>query len=167
MQFKKNISLVIGISIPLLMIIFVGLSIYLPGIFIKPKTNFIYYVGDSYYSNSYSVSSSHLVEIPSNYTGNLKTFPQTNKIYLYNVQKEDNTELSYSEAQKLFLDSNVTSPDGFEVKAGGSGGFFPFFGSYDGYYQKYLVGHNVSKKLKLLSGNQYGNTFHFLGWVKN
>ena len=39
---KKNITLILGISIPILMILFVAGSIYLPGLFIKPHFNFLY-----------------------------------------------------------------------------------------------------------------------------
>ena len=38
---KKHIPLIIGISIPILMILFVAGSIYLPGLFIKPGYNFL------------------------------------------------------------------------------------------------------------------------------
>lgn len=43
---KKNITLVIGISIPILMILFVAGSIYFPRLFIKPHFNFLYVSGD-------------------------------------------------------------------------------------------------------------------------
>lgn len=44
---KRDLSLLLGISLPVLMVIVITLSVYLPGLFIKPKTNFIYSVGYS------------------------------------------------------------------------------------------------------------------------
>lgn len=173
---KKNITLVVGITIPILMILFVAGSIYLPGLFIKPHFNFLYVSGDdSYYSYNngyqYTVQDGKLVrnEIQKPTNQNY-TPPRTEaKLYLYDVVKNESTEISFAGAQNLNVDSNIKSPDDFEVVYGSNGGgFFPFFyGGGADYNARYIKGHNVSKKLNLqLNGGSYYNNFRFIGWIK-
>ena len=173
---KKNITLVLGISIPILMILLVAGSIYLPGLFIKPHFNFLYVsVDDSYYNynngQQYSVQNDKLVknEIKQPENPNYNPPQGESKLYLYNVTKNESEEVSFSDAQNLNLDSNIKSPDDFEVVYGSRGdSFFPFFwGSGTDYNARYLTGHNVSRKLNLqLNGSSYYNNFRFLGWIK-
>lgn len=173
---KKNITLVIGISIPILMILFVAGSIYLPGLFTKPHFNFLYVSGDdssSYYNNGYqySVQNNKLVknEIKQLENQNYNPPRGESKLYFYDVKKDESREISFEEAQNLNLGSNIKSPDNFEVVYGSRGdGFFPFFwGGGTDYNTQYLKGHNVSKKLNLqLSGSSYYHNFRFLGWIK-
>lgn len=173
---KKNITLVLGISIPILMILFVAGSIYLPGLFIKPHFNFLYVSGDDYYYNynngqQYSVQNDRLVknEIKQPENPNYNPPRYEAKLYLYDVTKNESKEISFADAQNLNLDSNIKSPDDFEVVYGSrDDGFFPFFwGGGTDYNARYLKGHNVSKKLNLqLNGSSYYYNFRFLGWIK-
>lgn len=135
------------------MILFIACSIYLPGIFIKPKFNFLYAKGNYYYcSSQYSVQNGKLVknefEQPSNEI----------KFFIYDVVKDESREISFEEAQKLNLDSNIESPDGFKVVSGTS------------YNSQYLKGRNVTKKLNIQFSKEdnYHNydDFCFLGWIK-
>jgi hypothetical protein len=169
---KKNITLALGIAIPILMILFVAGSIYLPGIFIKPRVNFLYVSGDGYYYNQqqYSVQNEKLVknEITQieNYSNNQPKIAA--KLFIYDVAMNTGKEVSFDEAQKLNLDSNNISPDDFEIAQGGAGGgVFPFF-FYSGsdYNTRYLTGHNISKKLNIQTGGSYYDNFRFLGWIK-
>lgn len=170
--FKKNITLIVGISIPVLMIMLIAGSIYLPGIFIKPKVNFLYAYGDDYYGREkYSIQNGKLVkrennqyEPPSYYQP-----PGESKLYFYDVTKNESWEISFEDAQNLNLDNSAKSSDGFEViSRSGGDGFFPFFGgSSSDYNARYLKGHNVSKKLNLQrKGGSYYYDFRFLGWIK-
>lgn len=171
---KKNITLVLGISIPILMILAVAISIYLPGLFVKPQYNFLYVSDDGYYYNGYeyTVNNGKLIrnEMQQPENGNYYPPRGESKLYIYNVEKNDATEIIFDQAQNLSLDSNVKSPDDFEVVTGSHGdGFFPFFfgGDNTDYNARYLKGHNVSKKLNLqLKGSYYYNNFRFLGWTK-
>jgi len=174
---KKNITLVFGISIPILMILFVAGSIYLPGLFIRPHFNFLYVSNnDSYYYNhnngyEYAVQSNRLVRSemrqPENQNYNP---PQVElKLYVYDVVENKAKEISFADAQNLNLDSNVISPDDFEIVYGSRGdSSFPFFwGGRTDYNTRYLKGHNVSKKLNLqLNGSSHYNNFRFIGWIK-
>ena len=87
MDAKKNIPLILGLSIPILMILFVAGSIYLPGLFVQPKFNFLYAMGDDYYyGRHYSVQNGRLikneVEYPE-YVGNRTE----SSLYIYDVVK--------------------------------------------------------------------------------
>ena len=171
---KKNISLVLGIAIPVLMIVFVAASIYLPRLFAQqPKVNFLYASGEDYYSNvqQYSVQSDKVVknEIPLRQKGDLNPPFAGPKLFVHDVAKNESKEISFEEAQRLNLDSGLKSPDGFEIVYGSRGDdFFPFSSGMD-YNTHYLKGHSISAKLNLQSSGQYysNNNFRFLGWIKN
>jgi hypothetical protein len=96
---KKNISLVIGVSIPILMILFVAGSIYLPGLFIKPQFSFLYVSGDDYYygQQQYSVQDGKLVknEIKPPENQNYNPPRGESKLYLYDVVKNESREVSF------------------------------------------------------------------------
>lgn len=88
-------------------------------------------------------------------------------LYIYDATKNLSQEISFEEAQKLNLDANIKSPDGFEVVHGNQNNGFLFFSSDNNYNTVYLTGHNVSKKLNLqLNGSSYYDNFRFLGWIK-
>ena len=167
MDKKPNIPLILGISVPILMILFVAGSIYLPGLFIKPKYNFIYVSGDDYYyGRQYSVINGQLVKNevkPPDYYR-----PRTEpKLFIHDVSNNESREISFEEAQKLNLDSNIISKDGFEVIYGSRGdGIFPFF-FFSGrdYNSRYISGHNVSKKLNVQFNGSYYNGFQFIAWI--
>lgn len=172
---KKNISLVLGISIPILMILFVAGSIYLPRLFApQPKFDFLYASGEDYYYGSaqqYSVQNGRVIknEIKLSEKGKDIPLPRVEpKFFVYDVMKNESREIFFDDAQKLNLDSRAQSPDGFEIVYGSRGdGFFPFFSGTD-YNARYLKGHAVSTKLNLQqSGPYYNNNFRFLGWIKN
>jgi hypothetical protein len=97
--------------------------------------------------------------------------PREARLFLYDVLKNTDREISFEEAQKIKLDANAKSPDGYEVVYGSSEyGFFPFFfsGGYD-YNSMYLKGHNTSKKLELQSSSDtryYYRSRRFLGWMR-
>ena len=62
---KKNIPLIFAISIPVLMVIGIALSIYLPTLFVKPEYDFLYSIGGDYsYRNEYAVENGKLVKKP-------------------------------------------------------------------------------------------------------
>ena len=169
---KKNVSLIVGIAIPILMIVLVAISIYVPALFAPaPRINFLYVTGDDYYQGQqYVVENGTLVKrevkYPKHYT------PGVARFFLHNTSANEDKELSFEEAQKPKLDTNVKSTDGYEVVYGNTdGGVFPFFfsGGFD-YSAMYLKGHNTSKKLNLQSSDDgryyYNRNRRFLGWIR-
>ncbi len=180
MKAKNNVSLIVGIAIPILMVLFVAGSIYLPGLFIKPSVDFLYMTSgyDRYGCEfQYQVNagaqlhSGTLVKVRStNYVepGYVKTDCAV-RFFVYDVQTDTSKEYTFEEAQKLKLDPAQMSPDGFEVVRGGRGGdFFFLFDGGGNYDTMYIKGHNVSRKLKLeqaTNGYYYYYDNPILGWV--
>jgi len=173
MKTKQNISLIIGLAIPILMIVLVAASIYLPGLFSPaPKVNFLYVIGDDYYQGQqYVVENGKVtkreVKYPEHHT------PGVARLFVHDVTANQSREVSFAEAQQLPLDANAKSSDGFEVAYGSRGdGIFPlFFFRSEDYNTVYLKGHNTSKKLNLQTPTTgsyyyYPNRFRFLGWIK-
>ncbi|MFA5714125.1 MAG: hypothetical protein WC998_00075 [Candidatus Paceibacterota bacterium] len=172
---KKNITLVLGMSIPILMILFVAGSIYLPGLFVKPPSiNFLYSSVDSgdYYCGDiqqYSVQNGQLIKNEIKHPEKGIYMCDEPKLFIQDVVKNESKQISFDEAKKLNLDNSVMSSDGFEVVYGSRGeGFFPFFFySSTNYDTRYLKGHNISKKLNIQLNGVYSYSFHFIGWIKN
>lgn len=177
MKPRKNISLIIGLSIPVLMIVLVAASIYLPGLFApSPHVNFLYVIGDhDYYAGQeYVVEQGRLakqvvnIEVknyPERYTP-----PSVSRLFVHDVAMNRSKQISFEEAQGLPLDPSVQSPDGFEVVHGSRGdGLYPFFFDHSVDYNTwYLKGHNVSKKLNveaLEDRSYYFRRIRFLGWI--
>ena len=164
---KKNVPLILGLLTPVLMVVFVIASIYIPGIFSQPKSDFLYSMNDSFYTSvSYDVQNGHLIEnpIPTRYPEPAQhTKP---KLYLYKVTENKSSQITFQEAQGYKIDTDMISPDGYKLENGSQGsGVFPFYWYSSDYKTQYLVGHSVSKKLNIPSTSSYFNSFHFLGWI--
>ena len=183
MNLKAHTPLIIGLTIPILMILGIAASVYLPQLFIKPHYDFLYVSGDpdAYGRTEYSLEGEHLVNAPKRaltnneatrgYDANVEA-----KLYVHSVATNTNREVSFAEAAKLTLDASTISPDGFSIESGsypGGGDFFFLFGGYRGtdWDSKYLKGNGVSTKLDLQSvttTSYYSgsSSFRFLGWIK-
>ncbi len=107
MSSKKNISLIIGIAIPIFMIFLIAISIYLPSLFAPaPQFNFFYVTEDGYGQNrQFGVENGVLVKYevkyPEHYT------PRAARLFIHDVSRNTDQEVSFEEAQKLKLDKNL------------------------------------------------------------
>jgi hypothetical protein len=166
---KKNVPLIVGLAIPVLMIIFVALSIYLPSLFNKPQYDFIYTnIGTYNGRTTYQVDkTNHVIEVPVPITDLVPKptiYDPQPELYYYSETSNTSRKLTLDEAKKFNLDTNLTSVDGYEVTQGqGSGDFF-FGGGYD-YNSIYVKGHGINKKVSTPNNYGYYN-FRFLGWVQ-
>ncbi|MFH1903771.1 MAG: hypothetical protein ABIK20_06975 [Candidatus Omnitrophota bacterium] len=159
---KKNISLIVGIAIPVLMIFLVAVSIYLPALFAPaPRFNFLYVTGGDYDQNRQYVVENGVLKY-------LKDTPGGARFFVHDVSSNESKEVSFKEVRKLKLDANAKSPDGYEVICGSAEGLFPF--DYSNYDEVYLKGHHASKKLNLqypaADYRYYRNRTRFLGWIR-
>ncbi len=169
---RKNISLIVGLAIPLLMIVLVALSIYLPNLFAPaPRCNFLYVTGENGYQGAqYTVEhgtlTKHDVKYPEHST------PAVVRLFVHDVSSNESREVSVEAAQQLRLDPSLKSPDVYEVAYGnGDSGFFPlFFSGAPDYNAVYLKGHNAGKKMNVQSLNNarydYRDRAQFLGWIR-
>lgn len=167
---KEHLPLIIGISLPILMILFVLGSVYVPGWLSQPQTDFIYSVGDGYNSGykKYTVQNGKIILEPIPATSDpyqKEMYENTSaRIYYYDTEKDSSRLLSFEEAQAFTLNTETRSPDGYEVTTGNSNGDFGFIfgGGGRGWY---LKGHGVSRKINTGSNDYYYGNLYFLGWV--
>lgn len=186
---KKNFALILAFGLPLVLILVVALSTYLPSLFLSTSYNFIYSActdGTNYYRNScdnylekrYSVVGTRLVVHPVDLSQDLDNdgtpdFDEkyTERIFLHDTKKNESREISLAEAQAMTFNSLLTSPDGVTVSGhydGSGGDFFFIFDGGSSSYGYYLTKGNSRDKLNLINNSNhyyYRNNFHFIGWV--
>jgi hypothetical protein len=183
---KQNIVILIAFSLPILLIIGVALSIYIPSLFLSTKYNFVYIICaennyrynncNNYIQKRYSVVNNRIVinNIDPTLDSDNNTIPDINENYttriiLHDTEKNESREIAFEEAQTLTLNNFEKSPDGVAVTGNWSGGgdFFIFGGS-SSTYGYYLTRGEIKKKLNLIySSDQYyyRDSFQFIGWV--
>ncbi|OGJ00074.1 hypothetical protein A3H53_01650 [Candidatus Nomurabacteria bacterium RIFCSPLOWO2_02_FULL_40_10] len=189
---KKNFAVLLAFVLPILLIVIVALSTYLPSLFLSTKYNFIYtscadggnyysypYYCDTYLQKRYSVVDNKLVVYPIDLTqdSNKDGVPDFSgkypaRIFLHDTQKNESREITLAEAQMLALNNLLTSPDGVTVSSGynynGGGDFFFLFGSGRSSHSHYLMKGKSKSKLNLINSSDqyyYQNNFQFLSWV--
>jgi len=170
---KRHAPLFLGLAIPLGMIAFVAASIYLPGLFVHPHSDFVYTIGrDDYhynYESSYAVANARIRTVaPTNLISGETATPD--QIYIYHVATDTSEKLTFDQAQALSYSDDATSPDGFRLDTtySGGGSFLFFFDSGSSNPVVVMTGHGLHKKLNIdLSGSSGGDNFHRLGWVRS
>ena len=167
---KPNISLIIGLAIPVAMIVLIAAGIYLPRLFttVDPaRFDYLYVVGPQDPYNLPVVRNGRLVQeqrpIPKHYT------PREDDphFFIHEVGSNKSREITFEKAQELQLDSSAASPDGYTLERGRRGSWFPFDYGYD-YSKQYLVKDHYAKEQNLeldRSGYYYYGNFRLLGWI--
>lgn len=163
MNLKEKLPLIIGIGLPILLILFVTVSVYVPSLLVKPKYDFIYSTGQTYDYNL-NVVNGKITQSPrytQPYSGGYKTQVEPT-YFIYDVNADKKRPISYTQTQAYNLDSSDKSPDGFSVSRNDSGSysFFPFFYGGGNDYGIYLKGKGLNRKI---TDDTYN--FKFLGWV--
>lgn len=159
MNIKKNISLIIGISLPVLLILIIAASIYIPTIFMKPKFSFLYVTGSTYstYGKFYVVDGILQEKTPEDDQEKIRF--EKIELFKYDVGSKESYEITFQDAARLSLKASNNSPDDFTIerrRAGNS--FFSYSGSG---YDLYLRKGSFSKRLKV-KGDSYKE---FLAWI--
>ncbi len=156
-----------AIAIPVLLVIAIALSIYLPAAFAKkPKYDFVYTNEDDYYYR-YTVKEEKIIELPQDQKSFYPLTRSDIKFYLHNTAENTNKEITLADAQSLNLSGDTTSPDGFTITRpdGNESIFTLFFGGVNNYNSRYFEAPNSKIGLKINLANPQGYYFHFLGWV--
>ena len=153
MNIRKNLTLWLGITIPILMVVAVAASVYVPRLWASPKVDFVYSMMS--YSSTYKTTAD----------GKMTEKNLTTVYYLHNTAKNTNREIKKVELDKLSLNKSAVSPDGFRVTGNETSN--ALFGDSE-YGVHYLKGHGAGYKLNLASptSDRYGYEFKFVGWVK-
>ena len=173
---NRNISLIAGLSLPVLLILVIAFNIYWPRLWMAPpKTNFIYALSADYYpAKEYFVENSKIAQRDKTYPnqGNVPQPSGNIKLFLHDVATNKSREVTFEEAQRFKLDGNYTSPDGFQISyaTGGGDGIFSFlFYSSRDYNSHIIKKDNYSRKLDLaepyLDYSYYYNRASLIGWV--
>jgi hypothetical protein len=183
---KQNIVILIAFSLPILLIIGVALSVYIPSLFLSTKYNFVYIICtesnyryitcNNYIQKRYSVVNNRIVinNIDPTLDSDNDKIPDINENYttriiLHDTEKNESREITFEEAQTLTLDDFEISPDGVTVEDEYSSGTDLFiFGGSSSTYGYYLTKGKTKKKLNLIYDyDQYYYRYHFqfIGWV--
>lgn len=182
---SPKISLIVGLSIPVVLVFAIAAAVLLPGRSIEPKTDFLYAVGQypSYVSYSGNTATEHifsvvkgkLIESTNGYTTSAREYPPyasekdiVPRFFIHHVQDNTNSEISISEAKDLTLSTETTSPDGLTVTFGSrSYGIFPFYsGSDDNRQRAYLSNGKASREISLISDVSINYApFQMVGWI--
>lgn len=184
---RENGVLVVAFSLPILLLVVVALSAYLPSAFLSTNYNFVYaaciddanrwsYRCDPYLQQKYSVVDGQVVanEIDPTQDSDGDDIPDVQegydaRLFLYDTLANETREITIEEAAGLQLNELVTSPDGVSVANQYDRGadFFLFYNGGSN-YGHYLVKGNAKSKLNVITDNDryyYGDNFEFLGWV--
>lgn len=175
---KNNYLVLIAILLPILFIIIVTLTAYLPSIFLKTNYDFIYAICEDntnnyprsckkYLNNKYSIINTKIV-----LNNDPKTKESSNyesRLFIHDTENNESKEISYTEALDYSYSNLLTSPDGVTVSSGyqDRADFFIFSSSNSGYEHNLIKG-NVKKKLNLINNSNrynYENNFIFIGWI--
>lgn len=181
---KTNLPVVLAFFAPLLMIVIVAASVYIPRLYTKPMYDFVYVSGVSAYraNELYEVIDGKITKKANPpFMGPLEGMSSTDKLpvepqilrydepsdtdfYRYEVATHSSKKLTYDEVSKLSINDDNTSPDGFRVERGGTGGSMLFGGSYD-YDTWYLKKGTVLYKLPRIRAGASHDIYVF-GWIK-
>ena len=192
---KQNLTLYIGLGIPLAMILFIAVLVYGGSLFNTtppPAYNFVYATGDSviypssgintmtYPANAcakyyYVVTGSKITRVESKvqadpnfaYCKGNQQLDIPPKFYIHDVTADKSTTVTFEDLEKYTLDTSVKSRDGYELVRGSSNNDFMFFGgrNYDPSL-RYLVKGNHSVKVSLqIPRDAYYGADTPLGWI--
>jgi len=169
---KIDVTLIIGLTIPVVMIVLIAGAIHYPRIVTgieDPRYDFLYTVGYPE-EHRFHVADGRLLRTKwesedgeTDATGD----PHL-QFYIHRVGENASERLSFEKASDLRLDNSALSPDGFEIAYGRrSEIFFPFWSSRD-YRTRYLCKESLAIKLNLETSESFrtAHSFKFLGWIE-
>lgn len=172
MQIKKNLGLLVGVLVPLLMVIGMAIAVYWPVWFgEKPQYDFVY-SQNMYGSGYYKIENGKLTKPdigstnPDRYSSGFKV-PDPygylyNKLYYHDTKRNQSREVTFEEAQQFKLDPKSISPDGFQLESNYSGSGFPFM---MGHSERIAYLKKGSSTYKLNLVGDYYPEYRVIGWV--
>ncbi len=190
---KDHYPLLIALTLPILLFIVVWITNFLPGLFLKPQYDFIYFNAKNL---PYGVRSEFYVidpytkkivkdepifeeyywkENPNETLQSAKSKITYPTLYLYDVSKRQSRAITLEEVNQYIIDNSVKSPDGYEIKNGTRVSYdFIFPSTYTDYSKWILVKNGHKFELNLATDNikdsgyydSYSN-MKFLGWKIN
>lgn len=180
---KRNLPIIIGIALPIVLVLALIIATSLEGRSIKPAYDFLYTnPGDRYnvvYENNYAVKEGEITTIPNpDLQDQLnRGYNPTNKeditpIYRYDVSTDTVKELTKEEVVGLKVDKGPSSSDGYSVVLEYRRHYDLFSEIFGGgrrdEYNAYIVKGDKEKGILLTDNsdrNNYYNNRQFIGWI--
>jgi len=179
---KKNITVLLAFLLPILLVLGLAISVFLPGLFLSTQYNFVYATCDiglgdyryypdyppnctAYLNSLYKVEKTKLV-IQAIVSANGRYIPH---LFIHDTTNNESREITFAEANDLRLSGLLTSPDGVSVDSGyDRGDRFFMFDMMSSNHDFYLTKGREHHRLNLINSNgRYDsyNNFKFIGWV--
>lgn len=184
---KKNWIIVAAFALPIILILGVVASTYIPSLLINTDYNFVYstcgdrngYYGyncDGYLQSGYTVENGKIkkteIDPEADYNRNqIKDINEgiTTRLFLHDTKSNESREITIDQAQNMSLSPLLTSPDEVTVSSSYQrGGDFLFLFGGQSNYGYYLTKGRTKQKLNLINSddrNYYQDNFKFIGWV--
>lgn len=185
--FKKNFAIILAFALPVVLIVIVAISTYVPSLFLSTHYNFIYsscsegadyypYYCKTYLQKRYAVMGGKLTinSLDPLQDSDNDGVPDVNenymaRIFLHDTQKNESREITLEEARTLSLNSLLTSPDGVTVSGNyDNGDDFLFLFNNNSTFDYYLTKGRSRSKLNLIHRDDryyYRDNFQFIGWI--
>jgi len=184
---KRAILLGVAFLLPLIFILVVFVTTYVPAQSLSTDFNFVYatctegrspysYYCSNHLQNRYDIENGRLIEkdLPADLDSDNDGVPDRDenyqtRLFIHDTALDLSEEISLIEAQRFNLEDRLTSPDGVSVEwqYANGGNFFPFV-RYSNRYGYYLTRGSAKRELNLVNQSQvpyYQNDFPFLGWI--
>lgn len=181
---SSKISLIVGLSLPVVMVAIIAGLVFLPSRSLTPANDFIYVVGPypSYTSkegktitqHDISIKNGQAIHTTTSYSGGKEydVSPRDKiiipRFFIHHTRTNTNNEISLEEVIKLRLSPERKSPDGFTLTFGKqSYGIFPFFfENRTDMEHAYLSTDRASKEITLVSEVSIDYyQIQLVGWV--
>ena len=189
---QRNLPVILAISLPIALVLFVALLAFIPNLGPKPQYDFLFTQNQTrsrylpngsceVYKNYYTIEQQQLIIKPfevsvfdsKNVSEPCAGFSSIIKkdspeLYIYRMNEEKSEEISFENAQKLVLKGTLTSPDGFSVQKRmiNNGGILDIFG---GQSEGGVFASKKNSYIKLNFPEQensyYDRDFNFVSWV--
>lgn len=167
---KKNASLFIALSIPVITTLLIVVSIMIPKYLSKPPQIALLYASNRYEAPStFQMIGTSVEEIPAAYPSyQANPGPKVvSKLYVYDLKANTSRELTLDQSKKVSWKPIDKLPNNMEVKRGSSD--FSFIFAQPNYQQWYLAGQGLAYPLTLSTtadpNSYYDYTIQFLGWT--
>lgn len=185
---KEHFVVILAFALPLLLIIGLAVSTYVPSLLLSTQYDFVYttcgdgtnyyyeYNCDTYLNSLYKVENGKLLlrDVDSLQDSDNDKTPDVaenyvTRLFLHDTQANEGREITLNEAQSFNFNELITSPDGVSVESAYNNNmdFFIFFNG-SSQYGYYLTKGSKKSKLNLVNDDDryyYRDNFKFIGWV--
>ncbi len=171
---NQYLPLIVGVSLPLILILAISIVIFTPSLLVNPKHNFIYTTSSAYYPynyeyrNTYKVENDRLVLEAVPPRENITQTKDLPTLYVYDVRSDSAHQITFEEAQDYSIDLGPSSPDGYTlIYQYGNNGIFELLGSGNDNRGYFISRSNGKRKLNGLAGDGWNSSnFKLIGWIK-